>query len=599
MTLGTFLQGLRMALDGAPVPSSVTSSTVIVTLEAPATGQAGLFVSEIIPGTPAITSSNVITWTPPAVFGVPAVLATNTVQFRVRVTLKGHFIWAKSGSQLVYLDGQAFGRPDGQRSDGVTMTALALPSGAGMRASDFESWFFLAPNAPLTFTVNPVVPTVLRGEGLTELVSDIVITGTGGIPTPAGTPVPLVNITVTLNTGVTSRLFAVTPPLLLDAVLLIDEPSAPPGSGKLNTLPVPPAPVGVGGTGLDFKDGQAPNVIVGQTNPSAGNAVTFAGVPIDPPGTGTRVLRITNLRVNATTALTSTTGASLQILATVSVSDTKVLPLTTTAPVEVAVSGPSTSVAVLSTSATGGIFTINPSAGVNPELAKDPAATGVINVVLQFTGARPGAFRPAAANQNFIPGEPYAAEESFDGAGLQVVPGATPVNAFMGHADHGTQFVARFQNVPPNVEVFVTTRDVPSGGLQNNDPDTPPAQAVLVFPPSRTGKTPGGVPLGTGGKTAGQIAGIPIGLVPTQAGLVPASAEAIWEWVGPPQPDQKQNLQFGVVLAMAQGAALPAPVTATVHLSLGPLSAVTAASQSDPVPRFADVSQALNLFIVR
>ena len=597
MTLGTFLQGLQVALDGAPTPSSVTSSTVIVTLEAPLTGQTALFISEIIPGTPTVTSSSLITWTPPTGFSLPSAFA-NAVQFRIRVTLKGHFIWTKSGSQLVYLDGQAFGQLDGQRADGTTMTSLVLPSGAGMRASDFESWFFLAPNAPLSFTVNPVVPALLRGEGLTELVSDIVITGTGGVPTPAGAAVPLVNITVTMNTSVTSRLFAGTPAVLLDAVLLIDEPSSPPGSGKLNTLPTQPAPVGVGGSsGIDFKDGQAPNIIVGQTSPSAGNSVTFFGVPIDPPGTGSRVLRITNLRINGTVGISSGTG-SLQFLAVLSVSDTKALPLTTTAPITVGVGNPSTSVAVLSTSATGGTFTINPSAGVNPALVSNPAATGVINVMLQFTGAITGAFKPATAKQNFIPGVPYTAEESFDGTGLQLVPGAPPLNVFMGHADQGTQFVARFQNVPPNVLVFVTTRDVPPGGLQNNDPDNPPARAVLVFPTSQTGKTPGGVPLGTGGKTSGQIAGIPIALVPTQSGLAPASAQAIWEWVGPPQPGQQQSLQFGVILAMAPGSALPAAVTATVHLNLGPISTVGSASQSDPVPRFTDVSQALNLFTV-
>lgn len=596
MTLGTFLQGLQVALDGPPEPNSLTSSTMIVTLEAQV-GQTGLLISEIVGGNPSVSSgSNLITWTPPKAFEAPAL--ANAVQLRVRVTLKGHFIWTRSGSQLVYLDGQAFGQPDGKRADGSAMTSLVLPSGAGVRASDFESWFFLAPNAPLNFTVNPGTPLALRGEGLTEVAADIVITGTGGTPTPAGTPVPLVNITVTLNTHVTSRLFALTAPSQQDAVLLIDEPSSPPGSGKLNTAPAPPAPTGVGGGGIDFQDGQATNMIVGQSTPSTPNSVTFAGVPVDPPGTGTRVLRITNLRVNATAAATSTTGAAFQVLATISVSDSKILPISNLAPIPVGLVDPAASVAVLSTSASGGTFTINPGAGVNPALAASPAATGVINVMLQFTGAMPGAFKPRTANQNFVPGAPYTAEESFDGSGLSLVPGAPAINAFMGHADQGTQFVARFQNVPPNVQVFVTTRDIPPGGLQNNDPDTPAPQAVLVFPPSRAGKTPGGVPLGSGGKTSGQIAGIPIQLVPTQSGLAPASAEAVWECVGPPQPTQKQTLQFGVVLAMAQSAALPAAQTATVRLSLGPLSTVTSASQSDPVPRFADSSQALNLFTV-
>src|SRR5262249_18917840 len=154
---------------------------------------------EIIDGTPTINpTTKTITWMPPTSFTLPQ--AANFQQFRVRVTLKGAFIWTKSGNQLVYLDGQARGQANGKRSDGSTMTSLVLPSGVGLRASDFESWFFIAPNAPLQFNINTAVPLLLRAEGLTELVADIVIVGTGGIPTPAGTPVPLVNITVTLNT---------------------------------------------------------------------------------------------------------------------------------------------------------------------------------------------------------------------------------------------------------------------------------------------------------------------------------------------------------------------------------------------------------------
>jgi hypothetical protein len=48
---------------------------------------------------------------------------------------------------LLYLDGQAFGQP-GTRSDGTARIDLRLPrSGRGARASDFESWFWLA-NTP-------------------------------------------------------------------------------------------------------------------------------------------------------------------------------------------------------------------------------------------------------------------------------------------------------------------------------------------------------------------------------------------------------------------------------------------------------------------
>jgi hypothetical protein len=596
VSVGTLIQGLQITLDGAPTPNSVTTSTVIVTMEVPQSGTPPAAFAEIISGTPILSSANVITWTPLLGFAPPATVtgAAAASQIRVRVTLKGHFIWTKSGNQLVYLDGQAFGQLDGARADGTTMTSLVLPSGAGTRASDFESWFFLVPNAPLQFTISPTAPTLLRGEGLTELVSDIVLTGTGGTPTAAGAPVPLVNITVTFNTGSTSRVFGTGAPVLQDAVLLIDEPSAPPGSGRLNATRTPPAPVGAGGNGVDFKNGAAANLILGQFIPTTPNQVTFLNVPVDPPGPGTRVLRITNLRVNATVSLSST-NTPPQISATVTVSDSKILPLSNAGPVPVGTVSPSTAVSVVSTSATGGIFTINPAAGVNPGLIQNPGSTGVINVILQYVGSFASAFKPRTANLNSVPGGVYPSEEAFDGTGIPLTPGSPTLNTLMGHADQGTQFIARFSNIPANVQIFVTTRDVPPNGLQNGNPDTPPPRAVLTLPAS-TKKTPGGVPLGSGGTTAGQTPGIPIAQVPTAAGA--AFAQSVWEFVGTPEPAQIQNLQFGVVLAMAQTPPPPAAVTATVRLTLGPLSTVTSASQSDPVPRDADQSQSLAAFTV-
>ena len=54
------------------------------------------------------------------------------------------------------------------------------------------------------------------------------------------------------------------------------------------------------GTGIGTYDGSQgrPNVFQGQLSQ---NGVTFFSVPVDPPSTGTaRVLRMTNLRINAT-----------------------------------------------------------------------------------------------------------------------------------------------------------------------------------------------------------------------------------------------------------------------------------------------------------
>lgn len=83
---------------------------------------------------------------------------------RVRVTLKGHTIFSQHGADITYLDGQAFGRA-GTRADGKTPRIdLNLPSGSGVHASDFESWFYIGnqpePKPPLQVTdVKLTIPT--------------------------------------------------------------------------------------------------------------------------------------------------------------------------------------------------------------------------------------------------------------------------------------------------------------------------------------------------------------------------------------------------------------------------------------------------------
>ena len=49
------------------------------------------------------------------------------------------------------------------------------------------------------------VPPVVRAEGYSELMGDIVLDCTGGIPTPPNQTVPAVNIAVNLDTFVSSQ----------------------------------------------------------------------------------------------------------------------------------------------------------------------------------------------------------------------------------------------------------------------------------------------------------------------------------------------------------------------------------------------------------
>ena len=75
---------------------------------------------------------------------------------------------------------------------------------------------------PFACTTNVAVPPIVRGEGYTELIGDITLNCTGGIPTPTGQAVPPVNFTVLLNTNITSKLLA--GGLYNEALLIVDEP---------------------------------------------------------------------------------------------------------------------------------------------------------------------------------------------------------------------------------------------------------------------------------------------------------------------------------------------------------------------------------------
>jgi hypothetical protein len=186
------------------------------------------------------------------------------------------------------------------------------------------------------------VPLITRTEGNAEPVGDLTIWCTGGTPTPANALVPQVNITLFLNTNVTSMVTAHSS--FDEALVLVDEPNSPvtvPQRPLLNCGQNGAPDNGVSGPGVcailsngnpaDTYDGTPngygtsfcgnvagivatgpnansygcgrPNAFQGRIGtPSAPgdlHAISFLGVPFDPPGPGVRRFRITNVRANA------------------------------------------------------------------------------------------------------------------------------------------------------------------------------------------------------------------------------------------------------------------------------------------------------------
>jgi len=196
---------------------------------------------------------------------------------------------------------------------------------------------------------------IVRAEGLTELMGDLVLNCTGGPATPANQVVPQVNITIILSVTITSKITASS--LYNEALLIIDEPnqSSPgPNSNRpiLNcgasgapdtsvesgpgvcsivsdgnpsqTYNGVPNKFGTATCGTSAYGCGSPNVFQGRQgtpfNTGLVNNISFLGVPFDPPGTGTtRTLRFTNIRGNANQDQIASTFIQVPITAQVAI----------------------------------------------------------------------------------------------------------------------------------------------------------------------------------------------------------------------------------------------------------------------------------------
>jgi hypothetical protein len=473
------------------------------------------------------------------------------------------------------------------------------------------------------------VPTV-RSEGISELVGDILITCSGGTPTTPGAQIPQVNVTVNLNTQVTSRLLGNASGVnASEALLLIDEP-ANLGSGAYATSGWGPAqaqvlcttpatgcvsysgytaasigaspafngPVMVNAQGGSA--GIAANVYQGVVN-SDGKSVTFYGVPFMAPGTtGVRTFRITNIRANASAVPAGATSiGSIQAL----VSEYYV-PL----------GNPQFPIATVTQGLAPSLYASNGTSTTGSTGASLSQCNGTTYFasLLRYHSNFGTAFKTRVVNgqsgtaaSQWLPGGQYlGVSESgliLNGSGTTGAPAAIPsANTYAGLADYGTRFQAVFNNVPSGVTVYVSTNNVNANGTSGQVSQATGGNtfAQLVVSSTSPENLLNAAPTlsATGSTTTSALTAINYVAFTPAAGT--NSVTAVWEVINS-NTSTLQNFDFDVWLQYSANVInnSPAPGAITVSLSYAPLSTTTSASSTATIPRFIDSGAADNKII--
>ena len=464
---------------------------------------------------------------------------------------------------------------------------------------------------------NAGVPPIVRAEGLTELVGDLVLNCTGGTPTAAGAPVPQANVQIFLNTNVTSRLVA---DPWSEALLMIDEPTA--AAQRYCSVNGGCAITGVGAAagsdgfadGVDYDEtsvtGSVPNVFQGRN--AGANSIVWLGVPIDPPGTNaTRVIRITNIRANANQLGVSSTLIPTQIVMFISVTGTTSVPI----------NNPQQTVAFiqpgLSFSTRQAVNSYLQCVSFNSAAATD-SSKALINgmgTVVRFSEGFASAFKrrnaaayadgdtsPTPVNQN-VPGAIYNTESGFLNQTPVIVNGSINGLAAAGLADHGTRLMARFANVPAGVVLYASL--YPVATCSDCGPSSRPA---ITAARAATTSTLTMARLVTtdanGGGSFSRVTGTNSSSFDSGAASAPIALNngagmATWE-VLQADPLTSQTYEFGIGVSYVANTSnnLPGLGSATVAGSFAPLSTVTTQSSGAPLPRFADTSSARTIFTI-
>jgi hypothetical protein len=506
---------------------------------------------------------------------------------------------------------------------------------------------------PLSCTAQAAGTPSVRAEGVAELVGDVLIICNGGTPNGPTETLRQVNIQIFTqpSINVTSRLLAAGNNDFTEAMLFVDEPAPglqhPCGTASSAPYSVPPAstqPIIAGvcgahvgspsGNGIGTYDPTvaAPTVNIGGSNyatyrPNAFQArrannasLIWQGIPFDAPGTlTTRILRMTNIRVNAS-QLGVPAGSQADVRLVISTSASGVLN-----PIALPITNPSPTVAIAQNSLTFSV--IDPqtclqcesgnkdfSADSTKTLATQGTKCDNVAFNLRYQELFPSVFRRRSQREpsplttgDIAPtpdisqdtlGFPFQTETGFYKAAAGGYWPSTFQNGTiavgtsggaLGLADHGTRLIVRFNNVQNGLQVWVGNSVqvfTIQGGTNTSSLRTGTARLVQSNP---NGDGPFSA-AAVGATTGGGI---------NQVSIVGGVGQAVYEIINA-DTTAIERVQIPVVIAYTANtsANLPSLGTSTANGNLAPISTVATASTTAALPRFVDTAAARNLLTI-
>lgn len=384
----------------------------------------------------------------------------------------------------------------------------------------------------LDCNLSAAVPPTVRAEGEAEPIGDILVLCTGGTP-GASTPI---HLTVALNTNLTSRIFG-TSPVMSEALLLIDEP-LPDSVNMSNGFPYNGQVLGK--SGIPAGTSGSGNVYLGRQ--VSETSVGWYAMPFVAPGPGQmRVIRITNLRANASTLPLDPVG---EVVATVS----STLPIHDNQPLTNAfvVPGLNFSAMIVSPDTANLMFAESFATAFSKRIENTPAG-------------------PFSMSRQDIPGMIYNTDSQFTpcfsyGNCANTAPGSS-----LGRADNGTRLLARITGLGGSAAfVSVPNQILASGGSE------PRLEAWLIAG-GQLVTVPGNTPLPVANGSVHMLYAV----------------TAAFPYAGIQGSFEMNTFTIPAVLLDSSSAPLAYPAQTAFAGFLAPLDSTGTASATAPEPRFA------------